>query len=104
MFVALPTGYGKSLCHALLPIVFDVLPGKRQSIVVVVSPLTSLVMEQREKFVTQRIPAEFIGELQQEARCGSGLVGMLALWKHIGRCRNVFPSVAGGPQICRYAS
>ena len=36
------TGYGKSLCFALLPVVFDYLRGqKNSSIVVCVSPLTS---------------------------------------------------------------
>ena len=37
VFVALPTGYGKSLCFGLLPRVFDLLRGvEKQSVVIVV--------------------------------------------------------------------
>ncbi len=32
VFVSLPTGYGKSLCFALLPIVFDLLRGVENSV------------------------------------------------------------------------
>ncbi len=41
--VSLPTGYGKSLCFALLPVVFDILRGvqKHECIVMVVSPLST---------------------------------------------------------------
>ena len=44
-FVCLPTGYGKSLCYAILPWAFDELSKMRKddkhSIVLVVSPLVS---------------------------------------------------------------
>ena len=44
-FVCLPTGYGKSLCYAILPWAFDELSRMRKddkhSIVLVVSPLVS---------------------------------------------------------------
>ena len=47
MFVALPTGYGKSLCYCCLPSVFDrVRSVEEQSIVVVVCPLTALMKDQ----------------------------------------------------------
>ena len=43
VFVALPTGFGKSLCYCCLPYVFDKLRGfTNGSIAVVVSPLNSL--------------------------------------------------------------
>ena len=46
-FVILPTGYGKTLCYVLLPYVFDHLCGKtRSSIVICVSPLISLMIDQ----------------------------------------------------------
>ena len=46
VFVALPAGFGKSYCFALLPTVFDHLrAGKEPSIIVCVSPVTDLVME-----------------------------------------------------------
>ena len=56
VFVSLPTGHGKSLCHACLPLSFDFLkkpPCSRDtghSIVVVVSPLLSLMKDQVSKF------------------------------------------------------
>ena len=49
VFVALPTGYGKSLCYALLPIVFDFVRG-RPPIVLCVSPLISLMVDQKEQY------------------------------------------------------
>ena len=44
VFVSLPTGSGKSLCYCLLPLLFD--GSQRKSIVVVVSPLISLMKDQ----------------------------------------------------------
>ena len=54
---ALPTGFGQSLCYALIPLVFDVLQGggSNQRIVIVVSPLTSLMMEQRGQSTTHEV-------------------------------------------------
>ena len=47
-FVSLPTGYGKSLCYAILPWAFDELRNtKKASIVLVVSPLVSLTIDIR---------------------------------------------------------
>ena len=48
VFVALPTGSGKSLCFAILPWVFDVLhrQSEGRSIVIVVSPLLALMKDQ----------------------------------------------------------
>ena len=44
VFVSLPTGGGKSLCFACLPMVFDRLRGgTHKSIAVVVSPLNALM-------------------------------------------------------------
>ena len=49
VFICLPTGSGKSLCYASLPILFDILRGdggQQNCIVVVVSPLSSLMQDQ----------------------------------------------------------
>ena len=45
VFVSLPTGYGKTLCFAVLPWTFDKLRGDhgKKSIVLVVSPLNALM-------------------------------------------------------------
>ena len=66
-FVSLPTGYGKSLCYSLLPLVFDFLHGARgRSIVVCISPLTSLMMDQRAKYAPRGLAIEMVGETQQD--------------------------------------
>ena len=46
VFVSLPTGYGKSLIYSVLPYAYDELRGCRGSIVIVVSPLLSLMKDQ----------------------------------------------------------
>ena len=61
VFVSLPTGYGKSFCYVLLPLVFDQLLGRSGSIVLCISPLTSLMMEQRSKFSKLGLCCEYVG-------------------------------------------
>ena len=51
VFVNLPTGYGKSLIYQALPTAFDALRSSSGHIVVVVSPLISL-MDDQVKFLT----------------------------------------------------
>ena len=48
VFAVLPTGYGKSLCYACLPVIFDRLnfAQSNHSIVVVVSPLNAIIQDQ----------------------------------------------------------
>ena len=44
VFVSLPTGLGKSLCFACLPMVYDLLKGvTNKSITVIISPLNALM-------------------------------------------------------------
>ena len=45
VFVSVPTGYGKTLCYACLPQVFDALCGHQSpySTIVVISPLQALM-------------------------------------------------------------
>ena len=48
VFGVLPTEYGKSLCYACLPWVFDNLyPIEKPSIVIVVSSLTAIMIDQK---------------------------------------------------------
>ena len=67
-FVILPTRYGKTLCYALLPFVFDHLRKKtpRSSIVVCVSPLVSLMMDQVSKYSSKGLTTQFLGEAQED--------------------------------------
>ena len=66
VFVALPTGFGKSFCYAVLPLVFDDWLGRppSTSIVICVSPLLSLMQDQKGKFTPRGLVTEFVGEGQ----------------------------------------
>ena len=56
--MALPTGYGKSLCYGCLPGAFDRLRrSKAKSIVVVISPLVALMKDQVNNFASQGLSA-----------------------------------------------
>ena len=70
VFVSLPTGFGKSLIYGLLPAVFDRLKGYREptSVALIVSPLASLMIDQKARFLPRGISAEFLGEAQHDAR------------------------------------
>ena len=70
VFVSLPTGFGKSLIYGLLPAVFDRLKGYREpiSVALIVSPLASLMIDQKAGFLPRGISAEFLGEAQHDAR------------------------------------
>ena len=59
VFVALPTGYGKSLCYQILPILFDALRGHptQTSIIVVVTPLTSIMKDQISSLESKQLSA-----------------------------------------------
>ena len=58
VFVSLPTGYGKSFCFILLPLVFDHVLDRNGSIILCISPLTSPMLEQRNKFATQGVSCQ----------------------------------------------
>ena len=67
VFAALPTGYKKSVCFTVLPLVFDKLRGSPGSIVLCVSPLTLLMLDQRSKFSPRGLSVEFVGEAQESS-------------------------------------
>ena len=46
VFVWLPTGFGKTVCFEVLPFMFDMKLGRVDSLVVVASPLASLMIDQ----------------------------------------------------------
>ena len=52
IFVALPTGYGKTICYCCLPMVYDQLKGRTGSIAVIISPLIALMNDQVHKLTT----------------------------------------------------
>ena len=81
VFVSLPTGYGKSFCFALLLLVLDRIHSRSGSIVLCISQLTSLMVEQRTKFTMIGLRCEFVSELQKDLESMSdvqnGLVQLL---------------------------
>ena len=64
MFLWLPTGFGKSLCYEVLPFLFDDKLGKDNSVVIVVSPLISLMVDQVQSLRRRSIRAAIMS-------CGS---------------------------------
>ena len=50
VFVYLPTGAGKSICYAILPLLFDTITKTKGSIVIVISPLIALMKDQVRLF------------------------------------------------------
>ena len=64
VFVSLPTGYGKSLCYQILPFLYDALRGcagrdetRTASIVVVVTPLVSIMKDQVSDLNNRQVSA-----------------------------------------------
>ena len=85
VFVSLPTGYGESIIFALLPAVFNRIRGMvclnneivlvqlcwlgcNNSLVVCISPLTSLEVDLTERLQGRGINAAFVGEQQKDWR------------------------------------
>ena len=71
VFVNLPTGFGKSLIYQLAPSIVEEmsrLGGKvRSAIILVISPLVSLMRDQVQGLERKGIKASFIGGGQEEA-------------------------------------
>ena len=81
-FISLPTGYRKSIIFTILPQVYDKISGmiygclyhvntvavhigKKGSVIVWISPLNAIIVEQQAKFVAMSISAEYVGEVQK---------------------------------------
>ena len=67
-FVILPTGYAKSLCYTVLPFLFDALRGRKGSIVVCVSALVALMMDQQVKLRSRGLRAEYVEDELSDAK------------------------------------
>ena len=66
LFINLPTGYGKSLVYQALPLVFDTVHRTVGHIVVIVSPLVSLMEDQVDKLRKLGISAVFLSDIKDE--------------------------------------
>ena len=83
---ALPTWSGKSLCFALLPLVFDMLRGKSTpSIVVCISPLVALMTDQKAKFSPRGLVTEFVGGHQEDPEAYQSVIK--------GKCQLVYMAI-----------
>lgn len=62
VFVSLPTGYGKSLCYGVIPLVVDEMKAHKEpnSILLIVSPLISLMKDQVKHFVAKGVSAGYV--------------------------------------------
>ena len=84
VFAELPTASRKSLCFALLPLVFDMLRGKStpSSIVVCISPLVALMTDQKAKFSPRGVVTEFVGGHQEDPEAYQSVIK--------GKCQLVY--------------
>ena len=64
VFVSLPTGYGKSLCYALLTSIFDKKRRltEKESIAMIVSPLIALMKDQSSSFTEKGIVSGYVSD------------------------------------------
>uniref|UniRef100_A0A1X7SVC4 DNA 3'-5' helicase n=1 Tax=Amphimedon queenslandica TaxID=400682 RepID=A0A1X7SVC4_AMPQE len=63
VFVILPTGFGKTVCFTLLPFAFDKYQKRdsgNKAIIIVVSPLTALIINQVEALLSRNVSAGYI--------------------------------------------
>ncbi len=62
VFVSLPTGSGKSLCYGSIPYTYDSLCSQDSgSIVLVVSPLKALMLDQSVSFNARGLKSAYVG-------------------------------------------
>ena len=73
VFVSLPTGAGKSVCYAILPMVFDSLRNVEGSITLVVSPLLAMMKNQVEILNSRGIRAAYVGSDQDSRDIREGV-------------------------------
>ena len=110
VFVNLPTGFGKSLIFQSLPIVADIVSGKPRgsSVIVVISPLRSLMEDQVQYLNSICIPAIAITDVEdpeiiQQVLNGNFLVVFgspecllsTALWRGIFKSENFSEMLIG---------
>ena len=65
VFVGLPTGFGKTIIPALLPRCFDLLHGVDGSIILIISPLIALMVDQSKRFCEMDLTCGSVGESEE---------------------------------------
>ena len=83
LFSWLLTGFGKSLCYEALPYVIDYKLGTDRSMVLVISPLVSLMIDQVRSLYARIVPAAILR---------SNIFGYLSIFVHThdGYLRYIF--------------
>ena len=83
VFVNLPSGFGKSLLYQALPFVFDLTSQESGHIVVVISPLVSLMEDQVSHLKELGLKAANISSLEEagRTRVESGEYSLVYIWR-----------------------
>ena len=93
VFVWLPTGFGKSICFQTLPFLFDfklgLVQSVRKSIVLVVTPLVALMVDQVQSLLNKGVKAVI---LSSGGREGTVPASLLATEDTLGNASLVFCS------------
>ena len=86
VFVWLPTGFGKSICYEVLPFMFDKKLGTDNSLVIVVSPLVSLTVDQVRSLRSRSVKASVMFCTTLTPRRSSILGGTLLCYSRTKNC------------------
>ena len=100
VFVSLPTGYRKSLCYGCLPWTFDIFRNGEPSIVLIVSPLLSLMQDQVTSFQKKGLSAAYVGQREEHDKILEGcfqlarelLNDFRREFSHLGEIRSLLPT------------
>jgi superfamily II DNA helicase RecQ len=109
VFVNLPTGFGKSLIFQALPLVFDQTTQESGHIVVVVSPLVSLMDEQVSKLKGLGVSAVNMSSHEEEERSSiengeySVVYGSPEAWLKNERWRSMLSNTVYSRKLCAIA-
>ncbi|XP_022780469.1 Bloom syndrome protein homolog [Stylophora pistillata] len=108
VFINLPTGFGKSLIYQALPLVFDAMH-REGHIVVVISPLVSLMKDQVQKLKNLGISAITLSDIEEgdanavEKGIFSVIYGSAEAFLKITRWRKMLTSEVYRKKLCAIA-
>ena len=78
VFVCAPTGSGKTFCFVFLSELQRLVDGFKNPVVLVISPLSGLMVDQAKRCQDLGLQASFIGQLQEDVDMKAGKRGMRA--------------------------
>ena len=74
VFVSVPTGSGKTFTYCFLPDMYGTLHSDPESVVIVITPLISLMMDQVDRMKALDVHAAFVGEAQHDQSINEGVM------------------------------